>query len=562
MATDYASMIPKEDLASFQKANPGKSFTVEDYSAYNDPNSYVYKMNSLPTNNSTINSQNLAQGASVKIPTYQPTPVDPNIAQGAIASVAGQYEAVNKQLEQAQADQKAQAESQLSLQSALIGKTADTQAFQETAGVNAANDTVRQYATQLADLNAQASTLNREAQAIPIQVQNESVGRGRTGAGIAPIESARLRDNALKALSIAQQADIASAALTGSQLKLQAAKDKAQQMVDLKYKPLEDQLALKKQQYDLNKDILSQIDKKRTEALNLAIKKEERDLEEKKNNEKGISDLVTNASAQGAPADLRARAAKAKTPMEAANILGVYAGDYLKNELLREQIKTERSKRLQVDTKTSLLTPQSTGVVTAPNGDTIGIPNETLAAIGNLKLNEGQANAVAFVSRMIQSAKAIDSQLGKVKPTGGFYETEGYDPTSVGSGFGRVFGSDQSRVYDTNAKDFIRAKLRKESGATITDEEMEADAQIYVPRGMGLDEKDLLLAQTKRDEAIKSMIAQSGPAAPYLQQYYEQSKSKAYEYDPYLDGTVLPSIQKASSSAGSSSAYANSLLGN
>ena len=321
-------------------------------------------------------------------------------------------------------------------------------------------------------------------------------------------------------------------------------------------------MAFKKAQYERNKDLLASVDKKRTEVLNLALKKEEQQIAERKANEKGIADLVTNAAGQGAPADIRAKASKAKTPMEAANILGMYAGDYLKNEFLREQIKTERSKRLQVDTKTSLLTPQPTGVVTAPNGDAIGIPNETLSAIGKLKLNEGQANAVAFVSRMIQSSKAIDSQLGKIKPTGGFYETSGYDPTSVGSGFGRVFGSDQSRVYDTNAKDFIRAKLRKESGATITDQEMEADAQIYVPRGMGLDEKDLLLAKTKRDEAIKSMIAQSGPAAPYLQQYYEQSKSKGYEYDPYLDGTVLPSIQKAISIAGSSSSYANSLLGN
>lgn len=511
-----------------------------------------------------INSANLTPQATLQVPTFQPTPVDPSIATSAIASVAGQASAFTEQQRQKEAELQANRDSQNSISAALLGKTADTQAFQEQAGVNTETAKLNTYAQQLADLNAQASSLQREAQAIPIanRLQYQSGGIAGTESQVQNVNYDQLQQNALKALSIAQQSDIAAAALTGSQLKLQAAKDKAQQMVDLKYKPLEDQLAIKKQQYELNKDILSQIDKKRTEALNLAIKKEERDLEEKKNNEKGISDLVTNASAQGAPADLRDRAAKAKTPMEAANILGVYAGDYLKNELLREQIKTERSKRLQVDTKTSLLTPQSTGVVTAPNGDTIGIPNETLAAIGNLKLNEGQANAVAFVSRMIQSAKAIDSQLGKVKPTGGFYETEGYDPTSVGSGFGRVFGSDQSRVYDTNAKDFIRAKLRKESGATITDEEMEADAQIYVPRGMGLDEKDLLLAQTKRDEAIKSMIAQSGPAAPYLQQYYEQSKSKAYEYDPYLDGTVLPSIQKASSSAGSSSAYANSLLGN
>lgn len=246
-----------------------------------------------------INSANLTPQETLQVPTYQPTPVDPNIAQGALASVAGQYEAVNKQLEQAQREQEANRASQNDLSSALMGKTADVQSFQRTTGVDAANDVLVQQATQLADLNAQASTLNREAQAIPIQVQNESMGRGRTGAGIAPIESARLRDNALKALSIAQQSDIAAAALTGSQLKLQAAKDKAQQMVDLKYKPLEDQLALKKQQYELNKDVLSSIDKKRTETLNAAIKEEERQLADKKELEKGIQNIATTLRGYG-----------------------------------------------------------------------------------------------------------------------------------------------------------------------------------------------------------------------------------------------------------------------
>ena len=77
-----------------------------------------------------INSDNLTQQETLQVPTYQPAPVDPSIVQGATSSVAGQYEAINKQLEQAQAEQKALAESQLSLQNALLGKTADTQAFQ------------------------------------------------------------------------------------------------------------------------------------------------------------------------------------------------------------------------------------------------------------------------------------------------------------------------------------------------------------------------------------------------------------------------------------------------
>ena len=415
---------------------------------------------------------------------------------------------------------------QIDIMSALTGRTADLQNAQEQAGVNTETENLRKYTEQLANLNAQASSLNREAQAIPIQLQQESQGRGRTEAGVAPLQAARLRENALKALSIGQQADIAAAAATGSQLRLNAAKEKAQQVVDLKYKPLEDQLAIKKQTYELNKDLLASVDKKRAEALNVAIQKEQKDLEEKKANEKAVSDLIVNASSQNAPASILERAKKAKTPMEAAMALGQYAGDYWGTKIKIAQYNKIISETNKIDTQTSGLKLQPTGVVTTPNGDAVSLPNETLAAIGKLKLNEGQSNAVAFVSRMIQADAAIKRQLGEINPLGGFYETSGYDPTSFGSGVGRVVGSDQSRIYNTNAQDFIRAKLRKESGAAIGQDEFEADAKIYTPSGLGLDEKDLLLANTKREEAIKAMIAQAGPAAPYLQQYFQQVQTQ------------------------------------
>lgn len=514
----------------------------------------------------TINSTLLAEKPVVTVPTITQTPVDQSIAQSAISGIAGQYESVNKQLEQAQAEQKAQAESQLSLQNTLLGKTQFSQEAQAQSGVNTETANLNKYAQQLADINAQASSLQREAQAIPIANRLDYQSKGITGteSQVKNVNYDQLQQNALKALSLGQQADIAAASLTGSQLRLQAAKDKAQQMVDLKYKPIEDQLAIKKQQYELNKDILSQIDKKRTEALTLSIQKEERDIAEKKANEKEINSMIVEAT-PNAPTSVIANAKKlaesGASKLAVAQALGIYGGDYLKNELLKAQIAKTKSEMIKVDTQTSNLRALPTGVVTAPNGDAIGIPNETLAAIGKLKLGEGQANAVAFVSRMIQASKAIDKQLGTISPTGGFYETSGYDPTSAGSSIGRLVGSDQSRTYNTNAQDFIRAKLRKESGAAIGKDEFDADAAIYTPAGAGLDEKDLLLAQTKRDEAIKSMIAQAGPAAPYLQQYYEQSKTQGDAFmseNPQLNswyqntaGAVQTSTAQATTGASS-----------
>ncbi|HRF69840.1 MAG TPA: hypothetical protein PKV66_00250 [Candidatus Pelethenecus sp.] len=298
-----------------------------------------FSTNLSPEQNRTITARSLQP---VQALTLQPTPIDTTDYSQYIAptltSLAGDFKTLDTQLNTAQRSQADAAQSQLDIMNLLRGKTADTQAAQEQAGVSTETANLNKYAEQLANLNAQASALNREAQAVPLQIQQESQGRGRTEAGVAPIQTARLRENAIRALSIGQQADIAAAAATGSQLRLNAAKEKAQQVVDLKYKPLEEQLAIRKQQYELNKDILSSIDKKRTESLNAAIKREETALAEKKANEKAVSELIVNASSQGAPQETVSRAAKAKTEAEAAQILGVYAGDYLSTQIKKAQL--------------------------------------------------------------------------------------------------------------------------------------------------------------------------------------------------------------------------------
>lgn len=206
--------------------------------------------------------------------------------------ILNEYNTRNTEYQGLISGQSTNATQQNDLITQLLGKTADTQTANETAGVNKAQEDLNKYVTQLADLNAQASTLNREAQAIPLLTQERNRNVGATDRGVAPQDTGALRQNAIKALSIGQQADIASAGLTGSQVRLQAAKDKAQQMVDLKYKPIEDALAIKKQQYELNKDMLNIVDKRRSEALGIAIKKEEQQIADKKAQEKNNFDVA------------------------------------------------------------------------------------------------------------------------------------------------------------------------------------------------------------------------------------------------------------------------------
>lgn len=295
---------------------------------------------------SVISSQSLAPLPTIQ--TVTPTPDNTNyngLISGITESVVNDYNTLNSKLTSARNAQTNTGNDILNLMSEISGKEAYAQYAREQTGVNKETDILNKYVTQLSDLNAQASSLNREAQAIPIQIQQNARGEGQTDRGVAPLEAGQQRLNALKALSIGQQSDIALAAATGSQIRLQAAKDKAQEMVNLKYKPLEDELALKQKQYDLNKDVLDFLDKKRSESLQIALNKEAQDLADRKEKDKAIQEMITQALAQGASPDTANAAANAKSPLEAAKILGKFSGEYLKYEMLKEQIKTEGEKR-------------------------------------------------------------------------------------------------------------------------------------------------------------------------------------------------------------------------
>lgn len=289
---------------------------------------------------------------SLATPTpIQTVPIPPDttnyggIIGGVSQTLNDEFARLDKQLNDARLVQSQGAQSEIDAMTSLLGKTADTQVINEQAGVNTATTDLNKAVEQLAGLNAQSQSLLRESQAIPLQVQEANRNTGATDRGVAPQEAGALRINALKALSIAQQADIANAALTGSQIRLNEAKNKAQQIIDLKYAPLEAQIEIKKRQYELNKDILMGIDAKRTEALNAKIKAEEREIADQKAKEKAAEDeklrllikreqdkqdavnLSLKLQQNGAPAELIRRASQANSMEEIQNLPNV--GEYL-----------------------------------------------------------------------------------------------------------------------------------------------------------------------------------------------------------------------------------------
>jgi hypothetical protein len=587
---------------------------------------------------------------TVTPPKYDPTS-DKNTI-GSIASyVASGFQAADQKRNELLNTQNSNATKQLELMKALTQKEADTQAANDTSGYNAELKTYTDLSTRLAELDARSKSLDRQAQAIPIQDQINAEGKGITDGGLAPITAAQLRNNAIEALTVAQQADITTAAATGSYNKIQLAREKAQQIVDLKYKPLEAELAMRTKQYELNKDLLSSIDKVRTESLGAALELEQTAMANKKADDKLKSDVITKA-APFAPQDLLLKAQAAPDSTSAAIILGKYAQDFLQQEKIKQEviklqiengtynpsgdigsatvISKDNGFGLQ-DYKNGIQSVESRGSKDAYGGNNqyavitgqksiaqlnamsqeeknklaygkfqvlgsnipswtkeatgksmtieqflaspqtqeavfdfqaekqyakygnwgdvasvwfsgrplannnssdgsntvpeyvqkvfknMGIsnkPTENLSPIeklkaetSKLKLNEAQSNSLAFGQRAINADLAIRKRL------------ETYDPTTIFSAAGRLLETDNARAFQRDLTDFITAVLRKESGATISEEEFARYMPLYSPQGILTNETDITETNTKRKAAIDALITQSGPAAKALQEY-------------------------------------------
>jgi len=279
--------------------------------------------------------------AKVDLTPYQ------SIVNGAITSLPD----INTQVDNARSTQN-------SLVSLLSTKIADTSGKtqylvdqQNINGVNTEQVNLDSLNARFNDLTASLKGLSNKSLAIPLEIQNKAVGQGQTDAGVAPLQSADLRNNAIQALTLSSEADAVASNITNSEARLQRAKDKAQQAVDLKYKPIEDQISQLQAQLDLNsKYILDPTEKKRQEASQITLDERKRLLDEQKTNDSQISQMFVNAVSASAPQTTinRAKAIKDKggNPTDVAIALGAYSGDYYKTELLKQQINTEKAQRI------------------------------------------------------------------------------------------------------------------------------------------------------------------------------------------------------------------------
>lgn len=121
--------------------------------------------------------------------------------------------------------------------------------------------------------------------------------------------------------------------------------------------------------------------------------------------------------------------------------------------------------------------PKRPGAPVIPLTDAAGKP---IMGSGGAKPTEGELNAAGFAQRM-ERASGIVSQLPQSAATGIASSAAGAIPF-VGGVAQRAVQSAAQQQYKQAADDWIRAKLRKESGAVIGKEEMDQEYITYFPQ--------------------------------------------------------------------------------
>lgn len=277
-----------------------------DLSTFTDEQKQLFnRANALGTGVQTIDSSNIAPSqGELNIPTFQQQ--SPQELQSAIKSIPEIVTEFNRETPVET--------TQNQIVSELLSTLRETQG-REQAQFQAEQDAgIPEQTKRLQELSGRLTQLQNEALATPLQIQEEFKGRGATAGGVEPIQTARLRQNAIQSLTIGAQAQ----ALQGN---IALARQQVNRAVDLEFKPIEDRLQFLKTAYTLNKDTLDRLDKKRSEQLQINLRERERQLADMKENRQNVSALVLKGSQLGLSESVLEKANQADTYDDALSIL-------------------------------------------------------------------------------------------------------------------------------------------------------------------------------------------------------------------------------------------------
>ena len=145
-------------------------------------------------------------------------------------------------------------------------------------------------------------------------------------------------------------------------------------------------------------------------------------------------------------------------------------------------------------------------------------------------LTEGQRTAGGYAERMQQAEQRMQGVVGT-----------GYDPASSAENLrgdvpliGNYLASSKHQQYRQAQEDWVRAKLRRESGAVIADEEMAREIRTYFPQ-LGDNPEVIQQKKEARDTATQGLVRQSGQSfelPPNKQSEAETRPANRRRYNP------------------------------
>lgn len=227
-------------------------------------------------------------------------------------------------------------------------------------------DVTGQLGTQLAEYKG----LQTEFEKMSADIEAGAGKKGLTTGAVMGQQGAVDRAKLARLNSKASEIAITQASVLALQGKADLAQKQVDRAVDLKYKGIEQEINIKKFQLENIKENLTAEQKKRWDAQQYALGKEEKRIAEKKEQEKTIEKMLLDAT-PNAPANIIANAKAVKdkggSTLEVAQALGIYGGDYLKTELLKQQIETEKAQRSNYNANAEK-TRAETGLLRQPVG--------------------------------------------------------------------------------------------------------------------------------------------------------------------------------------------------
>jgi len=213
-------------------------------------------------------------------------------------------------------------------------------------GVNQFNQSIADLSSQRGSKLAAYNQTIAQQRAEQANLEAGAGAKGLTTAMLGGQQAALARVREAENQTAAAEIGLLDAQILGTQGKLEAAQNAANRAVDLMYQDREATVNTKLKQIELYTPLFNANEKKKADALTFALNKENERLQTEKDNTKAIENMVINASSQSAPQDLVNRARKAKTPSEAAMILGQYAGDYYAIEKAKLEIRKLRGETI------------------------------------------------------------------------------------------------------------------------------------------------------------------------------------------------------------------------